>query len=199
VIEWLWLGTSLSTMQVVWAVVTLIGVTIALDPRHARNFKKELWLSGTLFGLLAALGQGGGAVISRYGYDVATGMNATILPMTAAFFRVSGGVIIALALLLLMRKTNTATDKPKRSRFTKPVIVLIVVNAFAGPILGVSCYQWALAVQPSFVVLPIVALAPIVIIPMSMIWEGDKPSPTSILGACVAVAGAIFLALATLS
>jgi drug/metabolite transporter (DMT)-like permease len=69
----------------------------------------------------------------------------------------------------------------------------------AGPVLGVSCYQWALSSQPSFIVLPIVALCPIVVIPFAMIWENDKPSLQSLLGALLAVASAIFLTLATLN
>jgi drug/metabolite transporter (DMT)-like permease len=197
IIEWLWMGTSLSSMQIVWAICTLIGVAIALDPKKARHFNKEQWVSGTLFGLLAAFGQGAGAVISRYGYDMAAAQQETLTPMSAAFFRIIGGLIIAaLAVFVLRRKTQTKKRVP--SIFTKSILLFILLNALAGPVLGVSCYQWALATRPSFVVLPIVALAPIVVIPMSMIWENDRPSITSIAGAVFAVVSAIFLSLATL-
>ncbi|MCG8525918.1 MAG: DMT family transporter [Opitutales bacterium] len=196
IIEWLWMGTSLSSLQILWAAMTLVGVAIALDPRHAQNFKKELWLSGTLFGLLAAFGQGAGAVISRYGYDVATATHETVPPMTAAGFRVFGGVLVATIAFLIVEKKERASLTQTRKR--KFVILFIILNALAGPILGVSCYQWALAVQPSFVVLPIVALSPIVVIPMSMLWEGDRPSISSILGALIAVGSAIMLTLATI-
>ena len=162
-IEWFWLGTSLSTAQVLWAAATLIGVTIALDPFGAKHFKKEQWLSGTLFGLLAAFGQGAGAVVSRYGYDVAALHSESIPPMTAAFFRVIGGVMIAVIAVFVLvprRSRNTSgQQKPKqKSKWTRGVLVFITINALAGPVLGVSCYQWALAIRPSFVVLPIVAL-----------------------------------------
>ena len=206
IIEWMWMGTSLSTMQVVWAVVTLVGVTIALDPFNAKNFNSKQWISGTLFGLLAAFGQGTGAVVSRYGYDVAALNSEVIPPMTAAFFRVLGGVIIAIiAVFVLVRKPKAGTSidqgsvQKKQPRWTKGILIFIVINALSGPVLGVSCYQWALAVRPSFVVLPIVALAPIVVIPMSMIWEGDRPSIASLLGAAVAVGSAVMLSLATLA
>lgn len=200
VIEWLWLGTSLSSMQIVWAVITLIGVTIALDPFHAKNFNREQWLSGTLFGLLAAFGQGAGAVVSRYGYDVAAAQSETIAPMTAAFFRVIGGVLIAVIAVWVLVPRKGHPNAPKRAapRWTKWVILFIVINALSGPVLGVSCYQWALAIRPSFVVLPIVALAPIVVIPLSMIFENDRPSALSLLGALIAVGAAIMLSLATL-
>jgi drug/metabolite transporter (DMT)-like permease len=200
IIEWLWLGTSLSGMQILWAVVTLVGVTIALDPMHARNFKRDQWLSGTLFGLLAAFGQGAGAVVSRYGYNVATEQAETIAPMTAAFFRVLGGVVIAILALWVLRGPRPKDAKMVKAapKWNRMVILFVVINALSGPVLGVSCYQWALAVRPSFVVLPIVALAPIVVIPMSMLWENDRPSPRSLAGALIAVIAAIMLSLATL-
>lgn len=197
IIEWLWMGTSLSTMQIVWAICTLIGVAIALDPKKAKHFNKDQWVSGTLFGLLAAFGQGAGAVISRYGYNMAAAQQETIPPMTAAFFRVIGGLLIAALAVWILRSRKKA-KRPIPSFVSKSILLFVILNALTGPILGVSCYQWALATRPSFVVLPIVALAPIVVIPMSMIWENDRPSITSIMGALIAVVSAISLSLATL-
>jgi drug/metabolite transporter (DMT)-like permease len=69
----------------------------------------------------------------------------------------------------------------------------IPFNAFSGPILGVSCYQWALATTASGIVLPIVACTPLVIIPFSYWLEGERPTRRSILGAVIAVAGVVSL------
>jgi drug/metabolite transporter (DMT)-like permease len=197
VIEWMWLGTTLSSAQIVWAVLTLVGVVIALDLTHAKNFKRDHWVSGTLFGLLAAFGQGCGAVLSRHGYDLVAAQNVDLPAMTAAFYRVSGGVVIAIIALLIIGRglLKTAQTKPKSRKY---IAIFILLNALTGPVLGVSCYQWALEVRPSFVVLPIVALAPIVVIPLAMIWENDRPSWRSLAGAGLAVISAIFLSLATL-
>ena len=67
----------------------------------------------------------------------------------------------------------------------------LVVNAIAGPTLGVSCFQWALAERGTGVVLPIVALTPLTIIPFAMWLEGERPSRRSLAGGVVAVAGAV--------
>ena len=69
----------------------------------------------------------------------------------------------------------------------------IPLNAFSGPILGVSCYQWALATTASGIVLPIVACTPLVIIPFSYWLEGERPTQRSVLGALLAVTGVIAL------
>ncbi len=190
-IEWLWLGTELSMAQVFWSCLTIVGVVIALRPTDAKNFDKERWLSGTLFGLLAATGQAGGAVISRYGYNCLESSGGELSAVSAAFIRITGGLAVAaIAFLLLYQK--------RKITFNRTVAGLIVLNALAGPVLGVSCYQWALSAQPSFIVLPIVALSPIVIIPFARIWENDRPGWQSLLGALLAVGAAIFLTLSTL-
>src|SRR6185503_15975665 len=73
----------------------------------------------------------------------------------------------------------------------------VLLNGLTGPALGVSCYQWALKTTSSGVVLPIVAITPIVIIPFSYRMEGERPSLRSIMGGALAVAGAAALAWAT--
>jgi drug/metabolite transporter (DMT)-like permease len=70
-----------------------------------------------------------------------------------------------------------------------------VVNAVCGPVIGVSCYQWALATTPSGLVLPIVATTPLVIVPFSYLIEGERPSRRSLVGGAIAVSGAVALTL----
>ena len=69
----------------------------------------------------------------------------------------------------------------------------LVANGLAGPVLGVGCYQWALATTPSGIVLPIAATAPLLAIPIAYWIEGDRPSRRGILGGLIAVAGCIAL------
>ena len=67
-------------------------------------------------------------------------------------------------------------------------------NGLAGPTLGVSCFQWALQIAPSGIVLPIVSVTPIVIIPFAWYIEGERPTVRSLAGGAVAVLGAVALA-----
>ena len=57
-----------------------------------------------------------------------------------------------------------------------------------------SCYQWALKTTPTGVVLPIVAITPLVIIPFSYHLEGERPTFRSLAGGALAVMGAAALA-----
>src|SRR5215467_9003739 len=55
-IEWLWLGTTLTRWQILCGLVVLAGVGIALTPsEHLRRTRRELTV-GTIFSTLAALG-----------------------------------------------------------------------------------------------------------------------------------------------
>ena len=57
-----------------------------------------------------------------------------------------------------------------------------------------GAYQWALSSQPAGIVLSVVALAPLVIIPFAMKFEGELPTLRSIIGSVIAVAGVIVMA-----
>jgi len=71
----------------------------------------------------------------------------------------------------------------------------VVLNAIVGPALGVACFQWALSISPSGIVLPIVATTPVVTIPLAYWMDGDRPSLRSIVGGVIAVTGTVALAL----
>jgi drug/metabolite transporter (DMT)-like permease len=75
----------------------------------------------------------------------------------------------------------------------KKVFPWVLGNALAGQTLGVSCMQRAFETTPTGIVLPIIAMTPIVVIPFAWLFEGEKPSRHSLLGAAIAVAGVIAL------
>jgi drug/metabolite transporter (DMT)-like permease len=195
--EWLWLGTRMSGMQVLAATLILSGVALALAPgRHLKISRPDFW-TGVVFGVVAAIGQGMGAVLSRRGYHIASLAGEHVDGLTAAYQRILAGMAIAIGFWLVVKwlecRNNPATGKwlalPERR-----VWPWIVANALSGPALGVGCYQWALSLRGTGVVLPIVALTPLVIIPFSRYVEGERPLKRSLVGGVVAVAGVFILA-----
>ena len=202
--EWLWLGTTLSWKQMLCGGVILSGVTIALAPAdHPHIDRKHLGL-GVLFSIIAGAGQALGAVISRKAYQVGDAAHQNIDGITAAYQRIIAGVIICgLFLLFIKRDAVVAvfTHRPKHvpdpeNRWSK-AWPWILVNGLAGPSLGVSCQQWALKTTPTGIVLPIIALTPLVIIPFSWYFEKERPSPRSLVGGLIGVAGVIGLRMVT--
>jgi drug/metabolite transporter (DMT)-like permease len=55
--------------------------------------------------------------------------------------------------------------------------------------------QLALESTPAGIVFAILAITPIVIIPFALVLEGERPTPRSLIGGAIAVAGVIALAL----
>lgn len=202
-VEWLWLGTTLTAVQMICGVVILSGVAVALAPEHETYEARRQFGIGIFFAVLGAIGQGGGVVLTRKAYEVCALANQPMDGITAAYQRIIGGVMISgLALLVVKRHflfAHSSVAAPVEMSTTekwRKSGKWIVFNAVAGPTLGVSCYQWALKTTPSAVVLPIVALSPLVVMPFSRWLEQENPSKRSTLGAVIAVVGAVALALA---
>jgi drug/metabolite transporter (DMT)-like permease len=197
--EWLWLGTRLTAAQILWGVLILAGVAIAIMPSRKNPPRVKVRALGFLLGFIAACGQGFGALVSRKGVTVAEEAgeavrNATF-GLTTAYQRILAGLLLALLWFALLRMlgrlaaapTSPLPDERRAGRWW------MLGNGLAGPVLGVGCYQWALATTPSGIVLPIAATAPLLSIPIAYWLEGDRPPRRAIVGGFVAVAGCIAL------
>src|ERR1041384_1893340 len=66
-VEWLWLGTTLSGAQIAWAVAILVGVSIAVAPSNDLDIDRKHLVPGILFGAFAGLRPGGGGGVRRQG------------------------------------------------------------------------------------------------------------------------------------
>ena len=196
VAERAWLGTRLTASQFVGGAVILFGVALALMPTPRSPPRVRVRPIGFLWGALAAAGQGVGAVVSRRAAGAATAAGETVDGITAAYQRIIGGLVITVAFFavraLLRRERAPDAAAPRRAHR----YLWVFVNALCGPVIGVSCYQWALATTPSGLVLSIVATTPLVIIPFSYLLEHERPSRRSLAGGVIAVAGAVALTLA---
>jgi drug/metabolite transporter (DMT)-like permease len=193
-VEWLWLGTTLSPMQMLAGLVILSGIVIALVPRNHPHLDRRHLFSGTIFGVLAAIGQGGGAVLSRKAFFVTAQAGLSIDGGTAAYQRIIGGIGVAAIYFAVLWARGRHSSGVGRLQWRRSSL-WVIANTLGGPVLGVSCYQWALSTTPSGIVLPIVATLPLAVIPFAYHMEGDRPGPQAIVGGIIAVAGVIALTL----
>ena len=209
VIEWLWLGSRLSTAQAGLAALTLAGVAVALigpmgpmrpispiPPQTARRG----YLLGVALAVVSACAQGGGAVISRKAFGVLHAHGFLMDGATWAYQRVLGGLAVGTFALLLVRwRPGTAQKIREEEPVSAPAQALppwvwVGLNTLLGPVLGVTCYQWALRTNPAGVVLPIVATAPLLTAPIAWMLERSRPTPRYWIGAGLAVLGVAGLA-----
>ena len=197
-LEWVWLGTQLTLYQILWGATILVGVFAALAPDTRAAVAPRVWGIGIVLGAVAALGQGGGAVLTRKAFDMARLAGQSIDGGTAAYQRILGGLLLTAVFLFAKRgrqcfpvspQGTIATGRPWRQAWP-----WVIANALAGPTLGVAFYQWALAIAPTGIVLSIVATTPLVVIPFTMLLDGERPTVRSLVGGAVAVLGAAALA-----
>jgi drug/metabolite transporter (DMT)-like permease len=196
--EWAWLGHAPTLAQAGFGVLILTGVGVALMPGKAEAPPVHGLAAGICFGVVSAVGQGMGAVLSRKAYAVAAAHGQVFHGVgdgiNAAYQRMLGGICVSLLLYLGLKLTRQ-TDEPQRNNWPKAWRPL-VANCLCGPVVGVTCYQWALMTVPTNIALPIIATTPLAVLPMAHFMEGDRITRRAVLGGLLAVAGVIGLTLA---
>ncbi len=192
-LEMMWLGTRLSAAQSGAAALILAGVAVAVASREPTGMPRQgSFVLGVVAGVAAGLGQGVGAVFSRRAIEVAEAGEIALNGFSAAAQRVAGGLLPALLAWGLVVWLGRGMPWPRAGARVGASCWLLAAT-LAGPVLGVSAFQWALAVAPSALVLAVVATTPVAMIPMAVCFDRERPGALSVAGAVVAVAGVILL------
>ena len=196
--EWAWLGTVPSARQALCGAVILAGVGVALMPRRDEDGPAHGLLAGSLFGLLAALCQAWGAVLSRKAYAISAAQDFAITGVSggvhAAYQRLLGGLLVSGVFVLYLKFARQPGSSARPANWSR-AWPMIIANGLCGPAFGVTCYQWALSGAPTGIVLPIVATTPLVVMPFAHFLEGDKITWRTLLGGMLAVGGVVGLTL----
>lgn len=193
-VEWGWLGARLTAPQIGFVALTLLGVVAGLLPRSLPDGPRAALRAGAAWAALSACGQGLGAVLSRKAFQLAAAAHEHPDAATTAYQRALGG--LAVAALVVAFASYARRTAPVTPAATGRAWPWVVANALTGPVLGVTCFQWALSTTPAGIVQPIVATAPLATIPFAMWLEHLRPRPLYYAGAVLAVVGVIGLFLA---
>ena len=196
-LEWIWLGSGISIKVAACAAIILAGVTLALRPgakSRQKMMRRGSFGFGVFCAVIAGFGQGTGAVISRKAEEAAADVGMVINGISAAFQRVLAGFLFAALVVILIRFFSSNQQWKQWGNPLNPKLAPWLVGAaLFGPVLGVSCFQWALSSLQSGIVLAVVATTPIVMIPLAAWNEHDHPSRLALVGALLAVAGVVLL------
>ena len=193
-IEWIWLGTKLTGVQMFFGGIILGGVSLALAPSEHLKITRRQLVIGTSFGILGAFGNAFGAVCTRKGYAIAAAAHQNIDGGTAAFQRIVGGLFVAGVWLLIIKQRAQPVKKfaSLREKF-RMAFPWVLANGFAGQTLGTTCYQLALRSAPTGIVMPIIATTPLAVIPLARVMENEKVTARAVVGGAIAVVGVIGL------
>jgi drug/metabolite transporter (DMT)-like permease len=200
IIAWLHLGERLTPADLVGMALVLGGggwVVVERGPSqagaasepgpedrpssHERHRHRTL---GVLCGIGGALCQSVGAIFAKRGMTAIAPLPATLVRMVAA--------AAALALVLLVTG-RAASARP--GLWSKRLAALTLSASFLGPYLGVWLSLVSLHRTRAGIALTLMAMSPILVIPVSRFALGERPTRRAIAGTLMAVCGAAWLLL----
>ena len=188
IIAWMFFGENLSLLQITGIVLALAGIAwVVMSHEEPPDTPRGQTRRGVIFGVLAGLGQAIGLVLSKQG------MFGDFSPFQANAIRMLAAVIFVWAWTAFDGEIG-ATFAALRQR--PEVLRLLALGALVGPLLGVSASLLAVQHAEIGVASTLMALPPVILLPISYFAFREKIGWQAILGTIVALAGVAVLFLA---
>lgn len=183
-IGWLVLGETLTGRDAVGMALTVGGIAWAVAERSPQpeDAAPRRSLAGIALGVGGALGQAGGLVLSKLGMGSYDAVAATQVRVLAG---IAGYVLLLAVLGRWPRVRGALADRP--------ALGFAALGAFFGPFLGVSLSLFAVRHTVAGVAASIMALQPVLIIPLVVLLHREKVGIGGVAGALVAVGGVALL------
>jgi len=181
---WTVLGETLGLREWTGMALTVSGVAWVIRERtpDPGRHQERPPVHGVLLGLGGALGQAGGLVLSKLGMGDAD-------PFAANQVRVLAGLVAFGVMFTAWR----VWPRVVRALSDRPAMVGTSVGALFGPFLGVSLSLLAVQHTETGVAATIMALTPVLILPIARWVRRERVTLRAVLGAAVAVTGTAIL------
>lgn len=177
-LSWMgWAGVLLTTAGVAWVITEQTGRQPE-EPRSAHITR------GVIFGVLSALCQAGGAVLSRLVF-----LNTEVSPLQSAILRLIAGVGILYLWIIFQRESILKWSKEPGAR---RLWALIITSVVFGTYLAIWLQQISFKLAPTAIAQTLIATSPIFSLPIAWLM-GEKLSARAIIGVFIAVAGVALL------
>ena len=186
-IAWLFFGEQLSLLQFAGMVITLAGigwVVLTRPALQAGEQQTRLSLQGVLFGVIAALGQAGGLVLSKQG------MSNNFPPFAGTLIRMIAAIIFLWVMAIFQKQVGNTVDD---IRAHPSALGWTAFGAFFGPVIGVSASLLAIQHAEIGVASTLMALPPVFMLPISYFIFKERFGWQSVAGTLVAIAGVALL------
>jgi uncharacterized membrane protein len=185
IFAWPLLGERPGPLVLLGMALTLGGIAWVIWEREhvTREHIEGSMLVGVVAGVLAAVGQAGGYVLSKMA------LRSDLDPLSATVIRIvaaAAGIWLLAALQRDVRRTLGALRDGRGSAF-------MVGGAFFGPFLGVTLSLTALKYIEAGVAASITAIYPVLTLLLSSRFHGERLTLRTLAGALVAVVGVVVL------
>lgn len=184
-LAWMFFGETLTAMQLLGVLVTLLGVSwVILRRQGETNIHPGSTLQGVLFGVGAAAGQAVGFILSKQG------LAGDFPPLAGNSIRMLAAVVLLWAMASFQGKTRETLDS---MRARPKVLGWLVIAAFTGPVLGATLSLFALQHTQVGVASTLIALPPVFLLPIGWLIYKEKFDWGAVLGTLVTIAGVAIL------
>lgn len=185
-IGWLALGETLSPRDLLGMTLTVGGITWAVlertKPVGERAGEIRITPAGIALGFGGALGQASGLILSKIGMGSYNAFAATQMRVIAG---IAGYTLLFFALGWWPNVRQGLRDRK--------ALGFAALGAFFGPFLAVSLSLIAIRATVAGVAASIMALTPVLIIPLVILLRGERVGIGGLAGAVVAVCGVAIL------
>ena len=189
-VAWGWLGETLRPAEIGAILLTVGGIAWVVSERHRGQAQeapgggeKRHYALGVLLALGGACGQALGLVTAKYG--LAGGfpsISATLMRM-----------LVATAVIWLLAAFRGQAGPTVRALADRRALLFIIGGSLLGPFIGVWLSLVAVQQAPVGIASTLMALSPIILIPLDH-WIFHEPvSLRSVAGTVVALAGATII------
>ena len=182
----IFIGEQLTPIAWCGILLTLLGIVVVISERNPMsinlNKSSRNTFRGIIWGMLAAIAQASGAVISRLAL-----LQSDISPLESTLIRLVAGSFIVLFLLLLP-KNSPRQQSQIRWKLSQKELAAIAIAAFASTYLGIWLQQTSLKFAPTGIAQTLLATSPLFILPI-VAFMGEKISVRAILGVLLSIGG----------
>ena len=180
------LGESLSLLGIVGIAVTLSGIALVVAERSSPDGPTHPQRrSGVVLAFLAALGQAVGLIFAKRAF-----LEADLNAMVATLVRIAFAVVVLLPIAAATRRYRNPVAVYSRD---PGALGFTALGALFGPFLGITFSLLAVANTKVGIAATLMALPPIIMLPMVKVFLKEVLSWKAIVGAIVSVAGVAIL------
>ncbi len=182
---WYLFDERLRWQHLVAILVTLGGLAWVVAGHHSDtdDAQHPHLVSGLLLALGGAVGQALGVILSRMG------MKGGIHPVEANLIRALAGFVT----LVLWYGLRGEIPGFLRNLKDRRAALFITLGGFSGPVLGVVLSLYAITHAPMGIASTLMALSPVILLPVSALWLHENVTRIAILGTLVTFAGVVAL------
>ncbi len=180
VIAWIFLGETLAWIKIMAIIITLSGITMVITVRGENSGEKKLYLMGLLCGLGAALGQALGLILSK------RGLAENLPPLSGNLIRI---LFATICLWLYSLIDHSFLPAIRSVAHNRRALKFLSAGVIFGPFLGVWLSLVAVKYTYIGIASTLMALPPVILIPLSALVFKEKIPFSAILGTIIALIG----------